>query len=299
MPSQRSGLPSPMGPSHDPTWIVGLPSSQSSPITTGVASFALHWVVAWPSPSASRAAKVQTCRVASPLPTAQPGGVVARVGQSESLLQVGATTPPSRAASATLPLSPSGRAVDASPASTAGPPPPPAATFVPSPQLASPTIERHNPNTADRFAMNVPPSSVCARVRMTRAPRDRARGVMRAALHPDARCASLRKERRPVYKKSASLMMRIRKVPRWFALVLTAGVGSMCPRGASADLAGAEALFRQGRQLLSEGKTAAACEKFAASQRMDPSSGTLLNLADCHAGEGKTASAWAGFLTAV
>lgn len=64
------------------------------------------------------------------------------------------------------------------------------------------------------------------------------------------------------------------------------------------DPATAEALFRQGRQLMSEGKTAAACEKFAASQREDPSSGTLLNLADCEAKEGKTASAWADFLAA-
>src|SRR3954452_7512760 len=92
-------------------------------------------------------------------------------------------------------------------------------------------------------------------------------------------------------------MMAIRNVPR-LAWALAAGLASMSPRGASADLAGAEALFRQGRQLLSDGKTVAACEKFAASQHMNSSSGTLLNLADCHAREGKTASAWAEFLTA-
>ena len=67
---------------------------------------------------------------------------------------------------------------------------------------------------------------------------------------------------------------------------------------ASADQAGAEALFRQGRQLLLQGNTHEACEKFAASERMDPASGTLLNLADCHTKEGKTATAWAEFLAA-
>jgi len=47
-----------------------------------------------------------------------------------------------------------------------------------------------------------------------------------------------------------------------------------------------------------EGKIAAACEKFQASQRLDPATGTLLNLADCDVKEGKTATAWAEFLSA-
>jgi len=64
------------------------------------------------------------------------------------------------------------------------------------------------------------------------------------------------------------------------------------------DMAAAEALFREGRDLLKAGKVAEACRKFEASQRMDASSGTLLNLADCHEREGKTASAWAEFLEA-
>jgi hypothetical protein len=67
---------------------------------------------------------------------------------------------------------------------------------------------------------------------------------------------------------------------------------------AHADPATAEALFRQGRQLMAEGKIAAACEKFQASQRIDPSSGTLLNLADCDVKEGRSATAWAEFLSA-
>jgi hypothetical protein len=62
--------------------------------------------------------------------------------------------------------------------------------------------------------------------------------------------------------------------------------------------AAAEALFREGRALLQEGRTAEACEKFAQSQRLDASSGTAINLAACYETQGKTASAWATYLVA-
>lgn len=64
------------------------------------------------------------------------------------------------------------------------------------------------------------------------------------------------------------------------------------------DPAAAEALFREGRALRAAGKTDEACLKFKASQALEPSSGTLLNLADCHLAQGKTATAWAEFLAA-
>jgi hypothetical protein len=61
------------------------------------------------------------------------------------------------------------------------------------------------------------------------------------------------------------------------------------------DKAAAEALFNDGRKLVSSGDFAQACAKFEASQTLDPGVGTSLNLADCYEKAGRTASAWAQF----
>ncbi|WP_437967094.1 hypothetical protein WMF04_47375 [Sorangium sp. So ce260] len=61
------------------------------------------------------------------------------------------------------------------------------------------------------------------------------------------------------------------------------------------DRAAADALFREGRALVKQGKHAEACPKLAASQKLDPTAGTLLALGDCYQGNGQTASAWATF----
>jgi hypothetical protein len=67
---------------------------------------------------------------------------------------------------------------------------------------------------------------------------------------------------------------------------------------AGAQRAEAETLFREGKRLLKEGKVAAACDKFDASERLEPSAGTELNLADCREKNGQLATAWAMFVRA-
>lgn len=73
------------------------------------------------------------------------------------------------------------------------------------------------------------------------------------------------------------------------------GAQTPAPGGGSSDKVAAEALFEQGRTLVAQGKYAEACPRFADSQRLDPSSGTLLNLANCYEKLGRTATAWATY----
>lgn len=68
---------------------------------------------------------------------------------------------------------------------------------------------------------------------------------------------------------------------------------------AKGDQAAAEALFRQGRDLIAADDYAAGCPKFEASFAMHPSASTLLNIAKCKEHDGKLAAAWTDYRQAL
>jgi hypothetical protein len=82
---------------------------------------------------------------------------------------------------------------------------------------------------------------------------------------------------------------RVLRVAAWFLVV--AGVSPVA-RSQVATQETAQTLFDEGRRLMEASRFAEACAKLAESQKLDPASGTLLNLAVCHELVGKTATAW-------
>src|SRR3954467_12255598 len=68
---------------------------------------------------------------------------------------------------------------------------------------------------------------------------------------------------------------------------------------AYAQNAAAEALFSDGERLMKEGKLVEACDAFAASNRMEPRAGTLINLGLCHEQNKQLASAWSAYKDAL
>jgi hypothetical protein len=61
------------------------------------------------------------------------------------------------------------------------------------------------------------------------------------------------------------------------------------------EQAAAEALFLAGQELFDAGEIDEACAKLEASLALDRAVGTLVNLARCHAAQGRTATAWAEY----
>lgn len=90
----------------------------------------------------------------------------------------------------------------------------------------------------------------------------------------------------------------VRRAVLTATIVCLAG-GRAAAEPSAEDKALATALFREARALLGQGRTADACLKFEESHRLDPSGGTILNLALCHEQEGKLARSWSEFTEAI
>src|SRR5688500_14087990 len=81
------------------------------------------------------------------------------------------------------------------------------------------------------------------------------------------------------------------------AILFTVSRAAAQPSGQ--DVATAQALLEDGKRLMQQGKHEEDCTKLVESQRLDPGGGTLLAIALCHEGQGKTATAWADYNVAL
>src|SRR5450755_240361 len=81
-------------------------------------------------------------------------------------------------------------------------------------------------------------------------------------------------------------------------LLALLSLSSATAQAQSGDSAAAQALFDQAKELMASGHAAPACPKFEESQRLDPHSGTLINLASCYESTNRLASAWSAYIEA-
>lgn len=92
--------------------------------------------------------------------------------------------------------------------------------------------------------------------------------------------------------------MKVESRLSFSGLLVALLIALLCVGPAQADDTESEAdrLFNEGQALFEAGDLDAACEKLAASVAIDRAIGAVLNLARCHAAQGKTASAWRGYV---
>ncbi len=76
-----------------------------------------------------------------------------------------------------------------------------------------------------------------------------------------------------------------------FSSVLSVSA-AWCAEASAQQKAAAEALFRSGREAAAKEDWVTACDRFSASNRLDSTPGTILNLARCREELGQLASAW-------
>jgi hypothetical protein len=100
--------------------------------------------------------------------------------------------------------------------------------------------------------------------------------------------------------KTCDIRENVRRVSFFLGVtVFSVALHSGAQGKSGGNRAAAEALFNQGRDLMTAGKYTEACPKFEASQQLDPGLGTMLNLAECYEKTGRTASAWAEYREAI